>query len=272
MRAGIPRSKKTQLTRPDQRTASFVSGREPRTLQVHGGRDTRGGGAMRAGKRWIQRRTRAGAASCIILGDRKATGDDQRGRPRACSSSSHGRGTLSEAKLVLSQKKLVNFLLPVPHSLSCADCTERERERNQEMGYWQESNQSSESTKNASYSQRKNTHYCNSVPMLLLQISTKPRDGSPRERRRHKKQHNPTPLLPLPLPPLHKTPKKPADKNLSQCGVFGYRFILLTRRKTIQWEMNKKKKKKMKIPNFGYEEEDDDDDFVLFLFFLNFLS
>ncbi len=130
MRAGIPRSKKTQLTRPDQRTASFVSGREPRTLQVHGGRDTRGGGgAMRDGKRCIQRRTRAGAASCIIPGDRKATGDDQRGRPCACSnSSSHGRGTLSEAKPVLSQKKLVNFLLPFLHSLSCADCTERERE------------------------------------------------------------------------------------------------------------------------------------------------
>ncbi len=89
--------------------------------------------------------------------------------------------------------------------------------------------------------------------MLLLQISTKPRDGSPRERRRDKKQHNPAP--PLPLPPLHKTPKKPADKNLSQCGVFWYRLILLTRRNKIQWEMKKKKKK---IPNFGYEEADDD--------------
>lgn len=130
MRAAIPRSKKTQLTRPDQRTASFVSGREPRTLQVHGGRDTRGGGAMRAGKRCIQRRTRASAASCIIPGDRKATGDDQRGRPCACSSSSsHGRGTLSEAKPVLSQKKLVNFLLPFLHSLSCADCTDRQTDR-----------------------------------------------------------------------------------------------------------------------------------------------
>jgi hypothetical protein len=129
MRAGIPRSKKTQLI-PDQRTASFVPGREPRTLQVHGGRDTRGGGAMRAGKRCITRRTRAGAASCIIPGDRKATGDDQRWRPCACSSSSsHGRGTLSEAKPLLSQKKHVNFLLPFLHSLSSADCRQREKPR-----------------------------------------------------------------------------------------------------------------------------------------------
>ncbi len=49
--------------------------------------------------------------------------------------------------------------------------------------------------------------------MLLLQISTKPRDGSPRERRRDKKQHNPAPLLPL--PPLHKTPKKNLQTKIS---------------------------------------------------------